>query len=196
MKKQFIRKQVNKNFIFSFTLAAMLFFVVLLGVVSINSSIFDEENLFFYVFFGLGAIAWVMIWIFMIILPAMLAFYIFIFALIARLIYKETARRIRVYRILMGFSFSGQILLLLAVFSCVKSGEWLSLIALTISGYIFFAIYQGMRGTYTDRIKSIPVKQKQTENQKEERQSVTGTTAVMEEKAATGEKKEEENVRM
>ena len=166
MKKQFISKQVNKKFIFSFTLAAMLLFVVLLGVVSINSSIFNEENLFFYVFFGLGAIAWVMIWIFMI-------------------------------RILMGFSFSGQILLLLAVFSCVKSGGWLSLIALAISGYIFFAIYQGMRGTYTDRIKSIPVMQKQTENQKEaEGQSVTGTTAVMEEKVATGEKKEEENVRM
>lgn len=163
MKKQFIKKQVNKNFILSLTLVAMLLLVVLLGIGFVSSSIFEEENAFYYLFFGLGGIVWVVIWIFMIILPAMLAFYIFIFAFIARLIYKETPGRIRAYKTLMAFSFSGQILMLVVAFSCRGSGGLLSLIDLAISGYIFFAIFQGMRGTYTDRTKTRPVMQTETE---------------------------------
>lgn len=176
MKKHFIKSQVNKNFILTLTLVAILLLLIISGVALvevINSEIngvqseiesLQEQdeigdvegygiiaNGIGYVFGVIGMIGVVM---YLIVIPAILALYIFIFALIARLIYKETPGRILAYRILMGFSFSGQIIMLLCCLLCMQSIGWVTLISLVIGVYIFWVLFMGMRGTYTDRINN------------------------------------------
>lgn len=171
-----MKKQVNQNFILTLTLVALLLLVIISGVVlaeAVNSkmdgiqseieSAQDQDEIgdvegygiiangVGYVFGVIGIIAIVA---YLIIIPAILALYIFIFALIARLIYKETSGRILAYRILMGFSFSGQIIMLLCCFLSLRSIGWGSLIGLVIGTYIFWVLLMGMRGTYTNRIIS------------------------------------------
>lgn len=175
MKKSFMEKQINKNFMLTLILVAMLLFLVLLGVVlecALNSGmdgmlseiermrskdeIGDVEGYGIIangIGYGLGAVGQIFIVIGLIIIPAVWAFYIFIFALIARLIYKETPGKILAYRILMGFSFFGQILMLLCCLSSVISGAGINLMSLGLSVCIFAAIFMGMRGTYTNRLK-------------------------------------------
>lgn len=170
-----MKKQVNKNFILALTLVAMLFLVVILGatmVYALNSGmeglqsdisrmqsgdeIGDVEGYGIIVNsigYGLGGIGKIMIVIFLIIIPVALIAFIFVFALIARLIYKDTPERISAYRVLMGFSFAGQIIMFLISLSMLTSGGWGSLISFVISVYIFWALFMGMRGTYTNRIK-------------------------------------------
>lgn len=171
-----MKKQVNKNFILTLTLVAMLLLVIILGVTmvyALNSGmnglqsditrmrsgdeIGDVEGYGIIVNsigYGLGGIGKILIAMFLVIIPSALVFFIFVFALIARLIYKETPGRISAYRILMGFSFAGQIIMFLVSLSLLTSGGWGSLISLVISAYIFWALFMGMRGTYTNRIKS------------------------------------------
>lgn len=176
MKKHFIKSQVNKNFILTLTLVAILLLMIILGKVlaeAISSeisggqskieSIQDQEEISDVEGYGIivegiadvfGVIGMIAVVMYLIVIPAILALYIFIFALIARLIYKETPGRILAYRILMGFSFSGQIIMLLCCLLCMQSIGWVTLISLVIGVYIFWVLFMGMRGTYTDRINN------------------------------------------
>ena len=164
-----MKKQINKNFILSLTLVGMLLLVIVLGIVlqyemntgidglrgdieSVRSrdEIGDVEGYGMIangIGYGLGMIGMVLVWVFLIIIPGILAAFIFIFALLAKLIYQNNPQRILAYRILMGFSYAGQIIMLLVSLPSLAGGGWESLITLIISGYIFWAIFMGMRGT-------------------------------------------------
>lgn len=150
MKKHFIKRQVNKNFILSLTLVALLAAVVV-GEVWLLRTLASDE-LFMWMTFGIGILGIALLAV-ATVLTAALAFFIFIFALIARLVHKDMPERIRAYRVLMGFSYAGQIVLLVFSLSGILSGGWESVINVAISAYIFWAIFIGMRGTYTERIK-------------------------------------------
>lgn len=102
--------------------------------------------------YGMGSIGLFLIKLFFLWLPLLLGCYIFIFALIAKMVYVMSDRRILLYRVLMGFSFSGQILMLLCDVILITVGGWLSVIGLISSVGIFWIIFLGMRGTYTKRI--------------------------------------------
>lgn len=102
--------------------------------------------------YGLGSVGLFLVKLFFVWLPLCLGGYIFIFALIAKLVYVMSDRRILLYRILMGFSFSGQILMLLYDFALIALGGCLSVIGLISGVGIFWIIFLGMRGTYTKRI--------------------------------------------
>lgn len=97
--------------------------------------------------FGLFLIKLLFVWF-----PFLLGCYIFIFALFAKLVYTTSTQRILLYRILMGFSFSGQIVMLLSVLILITAGGWLSVIGLAGSMGILLVIFLGMRGTYTKRL--------------------------------------------
>lgn len=175
MKKRFLEKQVNKNFMLTLILVAILLLLVLRGVAleaGLSSSmngisseieqmrgedeIGDVEGyaiIAYGIGYGLGAVGWMFMVICLIIIPAVLAFFIFIFALIARLIYKETPGRILAYRIIMGFSFLGQILMLWCCFSGLIIGAGIGLMSLVLGICTFAIIFMGMRGTYTKRLK-------------------------------------------
>lgn len=150
MKKHFIKRQVNKNFILSLTLVALLAAVVV-GEVWLLRTLASDES-FMWMTFGIGILGIALLAV-ATVLTAALAFFIFIFALIARLVHKDMPERIRAYRVLMGFSYAGQIFLLLCSIPGILSGGWESVIDVIISAYIFWAIFIGMRGTYTERIK-------------------------------------------
>lgn len=90
----------------------------------------------------------------MLIIPVISVGLIFIFSLIARIVYKDTPKRILAYRILMGFSFVGQISMFFVSWMLLLCGGWGSIVGLLISVYIFWAIFQGIRGTYTQRVTS------------------------------------------
>lgn len=147
-----MKKQVNKNFILSLTLVVMLLLVVFGGVELLKYFDWDGDDTVLYMLFGLGFFFWGLIWIFVIIIPAVLAALIFVFSLIARIIYKNTPGRRLAYKILMGFSFLGQIIVFFASLPILINGGWESVIGLFVSGYIGWAIFQGMRGTYTERL--------------------------------------------
>lgn len=171
-----IKKQVNKNFILMLTLVAMLLLVIILGITMVyvlnsgmnglqsdisrmrsKDEIGDVEGYGIIVNsigYGLAGMGKLLILLFLIVIPTALASFIFVFALMARLIYKDTPGRILTYRILMGFSFAGQIMMFLTGLFMLKSGGWGSLISMVVSAYIFWALFMGMRGTYTNRIKS------------------------------------------
>lgn len=148
-----MKKQANKNFILSLTLVAMLLLVVVIGNFILNIVGSEENRRVLYLLFGLGFFIEVFAWVCLLLIPFTMAVYIFVFALIARLIYAETPGRIKAYRILMGFSFAGQIVMLLFALWLITSGGVGSVIGLIVSAYIVWAIFVGMRGTYTDRIK-------------------------------------------
>lgn len=97
--------------------------------------------------FGLFLIKLLFVWF-----PFLLGCYIFSFALFAKLVYKASTQRILLYRILMGFSFSGQIVMLLSVLILITAGGWLSVIGLAGSIGVLLVIFLGMRGTYTKRL--------------------------------------------
>lgn len=150
MKKQFIKKQANKNFILSLTLVVMLVVIVVGDVWLLRDLASDEA--FMWMTFGIGFFGIVMMVIVAVMIAAQ-AFFVFIFALIARLIYKNTPEKITAYRVLMGFSYAGQIFMLFYSLKGILMGGWGSIISVAISAYIFWAIFMGMRGTYTERIK-------------------------------------------
>lgn len=166
-------KQVDKNFISALILTSVL----LLFAVSINfmcHSAFTDlstlkndmiglgqkpiEDVVGYalilegVVYGLGSISLFLVKLFFVYIPLLLGCYIFGFALIARLVYAMSEKRILLYRVLMGFSFSGQITMLLYDFMLTTLGGWLSIIGAISSIGILGAIFLGMRGTYTKRI--------------------------------------------
>lgn len=166
-------KQVDKNFI----LALILTSVLLLLAISINFMCHSAssdlstlkngmtglaqkpiEDVAGYalilegVGYGLGSIGLFLVRLFFVWFPLLLGCYIFGFALIARLVYRISDRRILLYRILMGFSFSGQITMLLYDFLLITLGGWLSAIGVISSIGIMEIIFLGMRGTYTKRI--------------------------------------------
>ncbi len=150
MKKQFIKSQVNKNFILSLTLVAILV-VMVVGEVWLICGLASDEG-FMWMTFGIGFLGIVML-VIATVMTAVLACFIFIFALIAKLIYKNTSEKITAYRVLMGLSYAGQICLLFYSFHGILAGGWGSVISAAISAYIFWAIFMGMRGTYTERLK-------------------------------------------
>lgn len=102
--------------------------------------------------YGIGSIGLFLVKLLFVWFPLLLGCYIFIFALIAKMVYVMSDRRILLYRVLMGFSFSGQILMLLCDVILITVGGWLSVIGLISSVGIFGIIFLGMRGTYTKRI--------------------------------------------
>lgn len=102
--------------------------------------------------YGMGSIGLFFIKLLFVWFPVLLGCYIFIFALIAKLVFAMSDQRILLYRVLMGFSFSGQIVMLLSNLILVTTGGWLSVIGLISSIGVFFAIFLGIRGTYTKRL--------------------------------------------
>lgn len=148
MKKQFIKRQVNKNFLLSLIAVIMLLAIVVGGIWLLRGLGSDEA--FIWATFGIGFLAAIMLTI-AIVIAAVLAF--FIFAVIARLIYKDTPERIMTYRILMGFSYAGQILILFCCLQGISEGGWGSVVSVVCSALIFWVIFMGMRGTYTERVK-------------------------------------------
>lgn len=102
--------------------------------------------------YGMGSIGLFLIKLFFLWLPLLLGCYIFIFALIARLVYAMSDQRILLYRVLMGFSFSGQIVMLLFNLLLITAEGWLSAIGLISSIGVFLIIFLGMRGTYSKRL--------------------------------------------
>lgn len=166
-------KQVDKNFI----LALILTSVLLLLAISINfmchSVSLDLSTLkngmiglrqkpiedvagyaliLVGVGYGAGSVSLFLVKLFFVWFPLLLGCYIFGFALIAKLVYGISNRRILLYRILMGFSFSGQIIMLLYDFLLITLGGWLSVIGVVSSIGILEIVFLGMRGTYTKRI--------------------------------------------
>lgn len=167
-------KQVDKNFIFALILTSVL----LLLAVSVSlmcymaSSDLDTlknsmngklsqkpiEDVAGYALileglgYGMGSLGLFLIKLLFVWLPFLLGCYIFIFALIAKLVYGMSDRRILIYRILMGMSFSGQMVMLLTSLILTTAGGWLSAIGLVSSVCVFLIIFLGMRGTYTKRL--------------------------------------------
>lgn len=102
--------------------------------------------------YGVGSISLFLVKLFFVWFPLLLGCYIFGFALFARLVYAMSDGRIVLYRILMGFSFSGQITMLLYDLTLTALGGWLSIIGIISSIGILGIILLGMRGTYTKKI--------------------------------------------
>lgn len=149
-----MKKQVNKNFVLSLTLIAVSVVVSLMGLELLDFFNPGEKEFLFYILTGLGFVVWGVVIIFMLIIPVISVGLIFIFSLIARIVYKDTPKRILAYRILMGFSFIGQISMFFVSWMLMLCGGWGSVVGLLISAYIFWAIFQGIRGTYTQRVTS------------------------------------------
>lgn len=170
-----MKEQINKNFKLSLSIAGILFFSVVLGIIivcvlnfgigqmgsniaelSSRDEIGDVEGygiLIDIIGYGMGALGLVIVWITMIIVPGILGLFIFLFALIAKLIYQKNTTKVLTYRVLMGFSYAGQIL---TAYLCCSSGFSFSVagcIRLLMSIYMIWAICMGIRGTYTNRIK-------------------------------------------
>lgn len=166
-------KQVNKNFI----LALILTSVLLLFTVSVNLMCHSAssdlstlkngmtglgqkpiEDVAGYalilegVGYGVGSISLFLVKLLFVWFPLLLGCYIFGFALIARLVYAMSNERILLYRILMGFSFSGQITMLLYDLTLTTLGRWLSIIGMISSIGILGIIFLGIRGTYTKKL--------------------------------------------
>lgn len=102
--------------------------------------------------YGIGSFGLFLIKILFVWFPFLLGCYIFTFALIAKLVYTTSSQRILLYRILMGFSFSGQIVMLLCNLLLITAGGWLSVIGLAVSIGVLLIIFLGIRGTYTKRL--------------------------------------------
>ena len=182
-RKHGSKSQRDKNFFFAITIVFILLLVIFYGIRmantldhSINGAckvidaarksdmVTDIEGyaaILSAIGYGIGWVGKIFIWAVWIVLPAILAFFIFIFAWIAWSIYQENPPRILAYRILMGFSYAGQILLLLlGSFLCRKLfqipfGNRYAFCTLLLCIYILVAIILGMRGTYTKRLKNV-----------------------------------------
>lgn len=176
-KKRWLKNQIDKNFFFTVTVVLILVAVMLFGlkmawtldttmdrahrvIDGVQKTIHVEDVEGYAAILnrignGLGWVGQIVIWVFLIVLPAVLAFFIFFFALIARHIYQECASRILAYRILMGFSFAGQILLLFLGSSLCRTlfqipfGTKYAVLTLLLCVYLLAAILLGIRGTYT-----------------------------------------------
>lgn len=169
-----MKKQVNKNLIWTITLVGMLLLLIIFGIIvlCVSSSgmnalgnsieqarsageIEDVEGygiLLNSIGYGLGAFGRFIIAIVCIVLPGILGVFILLFALIARFVFAPSDGRILAYRILMGFSFAGQIGMFFVCASTIFNNKQFSILSLFLSGYIFFAIFKGMQGTYTKRL--------------------------------------------
>lgn len=170
-----MKEQINKNFKLSLSIAAILFFLVVLGIIfacilyygigQIGSNIAelssrDEigdvegyEILIDSIGYGMGALGLIIVLLTMIIVPGILGLFIFLFALIAKLIYQKNTTKVLTYRVLMGFSYAGQILTVYLCCSKNHSFGVMGCIGWPIGIYMIWAICMGIRGTYTDRIK-------------------------------------------
>lgn len=102
--------------------------------------------------YGIGLIGLFLIRLLLVYIPLFLGCYIFSFALIAKLVFKVSDGRILLYRVLMGFSFLGQIIMLLYGFAMITFGGWLSVIGVAGSIGVFLIIFMGIRGTYTQKL--------------------------------------------
>lgn len=169
-------KQVDKNFVFAVILTGALFFLAIAVSLlcycasselnalknSMNEKLGQKpiEDVAGYALilegfgYGIGSIGLFLVKMLFVWFPFLLGCYIFIFALIARLVYALSSQRILLYRILMGFSFSGQIIMLLSNSILVTTGGWLSAAGLISSMVVFWIIFLGMRGTYTKRLSN------------------------------------------
>lgn len=167
-------KQVNKNFILALILAsALLLLAVSVSVKSYSASSELEtlknsmngklqqkpiEDVAGYALileglgYGIGSLSMFFVKLLFVWLPFFLGCYIFSFALFAKLVYKASTQRILLYRILMGFSFSGQIVMLLCNLLLITAGGWLSALGLAVSIGVLLLIFLGIRGTYTKRL--------------------------------------------
>lgn len=170
-----MKKQVNKNLVWNMAVIGILALVIIIGLAyfciadaglnvlgnDINQArsageIGDVEGygiIMKGIGYGLGSFGLLLILALFVIFPGIMTIYILTFSLIARLIYANTGGRILAYRILMGFSFSGQIVCLLLSVSMIYSSEQFHVIPLFISMYLVFVIWKGMQGTYTKRLK-------------------------------------------
>ena len=95
----------------------------------------------------------VVIWVVAIIIPSILALLIFVFALVAKKVYEKDETKVGTYRVLMGFSYAGQIIFTWQTLPKNLDFSGGGLIAAAISVYLIWAIFNSMRATYTDRIK-------------------------------------------
>lgn len=150
MKKQLIKRQVNKNLLLSLIVVMMLL-VMVVGAIWLLRNLASDEA-FMWATYGVAFFAYTML-ILWIVVAAVVAFFIFIFAVIARLVYDDTPQRIMAYRILMGFSYAGQIFILFECLEGIFEGGWGSVVSVACSALIFWIIFMGMRGTYTERLK-------------------------------------------
>lgn len=102
--------------------------------------------------YGFGSFSLFIFRLLLVWLPSLLGFYVFLFALAARLVNVKTARRRLCYRILMGFSFSGQIVCFFCCFLLIAAEGWPRVAGLLGSFGTGLVIFLGMRGTYTGRL--------------------------------------------
>lgn len=167
-------KQVDKNLIFALILTSALLLLAISANLMCHSASSDLNALknsmngkleqkpiedvagYALIFeglgYGIGSIGLFLIKLLFVWFPFFLGCYIFIFAVIAKLVYAMSDRRILLYRILMGFSFSGQMIMLLSDLLLITAGGWVSAVGLISSIGIFWIIFLGMRGTYTKRL--------------------------------------------
>lgn len=171
MSKKF--KQVDKNFILALILtSALLLFAAAVNLIAcpvaseletlkngMNGKLGQPiEDVAGYALileglgYGIGSISLALVKLFFVWFPLLLGGYIFSFAWIAKLVYAMSNRRIILYRVLMGVSFSGQIVMLLYDLIMITFGGWLFTIGLVSSIGVFFIIFLGIRGTYTKTI--------------------------------------------
>lgn len=102
--------------------------------------------------YGIGSIGLFLIRLCLVYIPLFLGCYIFCFALIAKLVFKVSDGRLLLYRVLMGFSFLGQIIMLFYGFAMITFGGWVSVIGVAGSIGVFLIIFLGIRGTYTQKV--------------------------------------------
>lgn len=169
-----MNKQANINLILSMTLVSILVLVSLSGFVmgkslgagmdgaqkeierlSGNGEIGDVEGygiIAYGVGYGLSSLGMAVVLFFVVLVPAFLAAFIFIFSLLARLVYKNTKGRVIAYRILMGFSFAGQLAMLILSLIGFTSYKMGMVVYVMICAFIIWAIVIGIRGTYSYRL--------------------------------------------
>lgn len=167
------RKQVDKNFILALILSSVLLllavFVNLMcyhassdiitlkeGIIGMGLKPIEDVTGYALILkgmgYGLGSIILFVVKLYFVWLPLLLGCYIFGFALIARLVYAMSDKRVLLYRILMGFSFLGQIIMLLYGLVLITLGGWLSIMGVIVSIGICGIIFLGIRGTYTKKL--------------------------------------------
>lgn len=103
--------------------------------------------------YGFGSFSLFIFRLLLVWLPSLLGFHIFVFALAARLVDVKTAKRRLCYRILMGFSFFGQIVVFFCCFLLTAAEGWPRVAGLFGSFGTGLVIFLGMRGTYTGRLQ-------------------------------------------